>query len=53
MIITLRISQVNFKKRLPQEIQMFSEAELQEFISRGAVVKKKKQYLIFLEIVFS
>lgn len=48
MIITLRISQVNFKKRLPQEIQVFSAEELQEFISQGAVAKKKKQYLLII-----
>lgn len=48
MIITLRISQVNFKKRTPREIQVFSEEELQEFIAHGAVIKKNKQYLMVL-----
>lgn len=48
MIITLKICQVNFKKRLPQEIQVFSEEELQEFIAQGAVIMKSKQYLLVL-----
>jgi len=43
MIITLKNSQVNFKKGLSQEIRAFSEEELQEFISYGAVIKKNKQ----------
>lgn len=48
MIVTLKISHVNLKKQLPQEIQAFSEEELQEFISQGAVIKKNKQYLMIL-----
>ncbi|MDA8211621.1 MAG: hypothetical protein M0021_07070 [Clostridia bacterium] len=48
MIITLKICQVNFKKRLPQEIQVFSEEELREFLAQGAVIKKNKQYHLII-----
>ena len=48
MNITLKISTVNFKKRLPQEIRVFSTEELQEFITQGTVIKKHKQYLLII-----
>ena len=46
MNITLKISTVNLKNRLPQEVRAFSPEELQEFITQGTVIKKKKQYLL-------
>jgi len=48
MIITLVNSPVNFKKGLPQEVQVFSEEDLQEFIAQGAVIKKNKQYRLII-----
>lgn len=49
MNITLRISNVNFKKKkLPQEVRVFSAEELQEFTRQGAVIKKNKQYRLVL-----
>lgn len=45
MNITLRISHVNLKdKKLPLEIRVFSEEELQEFTRRGTIMKKHRQY---------
>ena len=43
-----KISNVNFKNRPPQEVKVFSEAELQEFIRQGAVIKKNKQYRLVI-----
>ncbi|WP_291299881.1 hypothetical protein [Desulfosporosinus sp. BICA1-9] len=48
MNITLKISTVNLKNRLPQEVRAFSAEELQEFITQGTVIKKKKQYLLII-----
>ena len=48
MNITLKISTVNLKNRLPQEVRAFSPEELQEFITQGTVIKKKKQYLLII-----
>jgi hypothetical protein len=48
MIITLKISHVNFKKQQPQEIQVFSQEELQEFLNQGTVIKKKKHYRMII-----
>ncbi|HBP65951.1 MAG TPA: hypothetical protein DD730_17260 [Desulfosporosinus sp.] len=48
MNITLKISTVNLKNRLPQEVQVFSSDELQEFIKQGTVIKKNKQYLLII-----
>lgn len=48
MNITLKISTVNLKNRLPQEVQVFSAEELQEFIKQGTVIKKNKQYLLII-----
>jgi hypothetical protein len=48
MIIALKISHVNFKKQHPQEIQVFSQEELQEFLSQGAVIKDNKQYRMII-----
>lgn len=48
MNITLKICNVNFKKGLPQEVRVFSEEDLQEFIRQGLVVKKYKQYVLTL-----
>lgn len=48
MNITLKISTVNLKNRLPQEVRAFSAEELQEFITRGTVIKKKKLYLLII-----
>ena len=48
MNITLKISTVNFKNRLPLEVLVFSAEELQEFITQGMVIKKKKQYLLLI-----
>ena len=39
MNITLKISTVNFKNRLPQEVQVFSAEELQEFMTKGVVIQ--------------
>lgn len=47
MNITLNISQVNFKKNLPREIQVFSEEELQQF-GQGAIIKKQKEYFMVI-----
>jgi len=48
MIITLKKSNVNFQKRLPQEFPVFNEEDLKELIAQGAVIKKKKQYLLII-----
>ena len=47
MNIPLNISQVNFKKNLPQEIQVFSQEELQQF-GQGAIIKKQKEYYMVI-----
>ena len=48
MNITLKISTVNLKNRLPHEVRVFSTEELQEFIKQGTVIKKNKQYLLII-----
>ncbi len=48
MNITLKISTVNLKNRLPQEVQAFSAEELQEFITKGVVIQRNKQYLLII-----
>jgi len=49
MIITLKIPRVNFNERLPHEIRLFTEEDLQEFFSQGAVItKKRKEYFMVL-----
>ena len=48
MNITLKISTVNLKNRLPQEVRAFSPEELQAFITQGTVIKKKKRYLLII-----
>lgn len=48
MNITLKISTVNLKNCRPHEVRVFSEEELQEFITQGTVIQKKKQYLLII-----
>lgn len=48
MNITLKISTVNLKNRLPQEVSVFSTEELQEFIKQGMVIKRSKRYLLLI-----
>ena len=48
MNITLKISTVKLNNRLPQEIRVFSAEELQEFLTQGTIIKKKKQYLLII-----
>jgi len=48
MNITLKIARVNFKKRLPYQVKIFSSEELQEFIRQGAVIRKNKQYQLVI-----
>ena len=47
MIITLRTPSYNLNKQ-PKETLAFSEEELQEYLSLGAVIKKKKLYYMVL-----
>ena len=48
MNITLKISTVKLNNRLPQEIRVFSAEELQEFLTQGTIIKKKKRYLLII-----
>ena len=48
MNITLKISTVNLKNRLPQEVRAFSAEELKELMTQGIVIKKKKWYLLII-----
>jgi len=48
MNITLKISTVNLKNRLPQEVSVFSDEELKELMTQGTVIKRKKQYLLII-----
>lgn len=47
MIISLKTPSFNLNKR-PTQPLAFSEEELQDFLSSGAVIKKKKQYYMVL-----
>ena len=46
MIITLKVLNVNLKKAKLYEILVFSDEDLQEFLSLGTVTKRKKQYIM-------
>ena len=48
MIVTLQTPSFNLNKRAPQNILTFSEDELREHLSLGAVIKRKKKYVIVL-----
>jgi hypothetical protein len=48
MIITLKYAKVNFQMRLPGEIRVFDEEELQELFSIGAIIKKHNKYILIL-----
>jgi hypothetical protein len=48
MNITLKISTVNLKNRLPHEVRIFSDEELQEFITQGTIIRKNKKYVLII-----
>lgn len=48
MIITLKIPSVNLKDVQHPEILVFSDEDLQEFLSQGTIIKKKKRYLMII-----
>ena len=45
MIVTLQTPSFNLNKKPAQKILTFSKEELQEHLSLGAVIKRKKQYV--------
>ena len=48
MILTLKTPSFNLNKRTAQKTLTFSENELQEYLSMGAVIKRGKQYTFVL-----
>ena len=48
MIITLKFSNVNLKNVQDYEILVFSDEDLQEFLSQGTLIKRKKKYLMII-----
>ncbi len=48
MIVALKTPSFNLNKRPAQDTLAFSEGELKEYLSLGAVIKKKRQYVMVL-----